>query len=84
MNVSVSPSASDAVGVNEYVLPTVTAPDGDPLITGAEFVGVGVGFGVGAVLKPSLEPLPPRQPARKVGVASKNASVAMLRTVLKF
>ena len=33
------PSGSEAVGRNEYALPTVTAGAGDPLMTGARLSG---------------------------------------------
>ena len=39
LNVSESPSASLAVGVNTYACPAVTVPAGAPLITGAVFGG---------------------------------------------
>jgi hypothetical protein len=36
-NVSVAPSGSLAVGLNEYDLPTVAEPDGAPRMVGAAF-----------------------------------------------
>src|SRR5262245_19356494 len=38
LNVSVCPSGSDAVGVNEYAVPASTSGDGVPLIDGARLV----------------------------------------------
>jgi hypothetical protein len=42
LNVSRSPSASDAVGLNEYGCRTVAVFAGVPLMTGARFVVVGL------------------------------------------
>ena len=52
-NVSVSPLGPLAVGVNLYVLPTVTEVAGEPLIVGAPFCG-------GIIVGAPFEPPPPQ------------------------
>src|SRR5690606_30352595 len=56
-NPSVSPSGSDAFGVNEYGDPTVAEVGGEPLIVGARFAAAGTSIenaGNEALARPSL------------------------------
>ena len=58
LKVSVSPSGSDALGVNEYVSPILTAPAGFPEIVGTPLEPGGTG-----IIAPSADSLV-KQPLR--------------------
>ena len=72
-NVSVSPSSSDADGVNEYISPAFTLPGGVPEIRGAVLAGAA---GSPAPLKEVVESSSDRQPAR---IAAETMAVVAFR-----
>jgi hypothetical protein len=66
LNVRVSPSASLAVGTNEYSLPTAAVPAGVPEITGGELVASFTGGDAPG----SVNELSSGQPARSKAAAN--------------